>query len=128
MGNRNKSVFVLGLLAGCVGPSACGSDSFDISDAKPSEIAVRLGEDAGVLKGQAKDLLVGEPTTGKGPNCEDRPSGWACSNNVKSTALECKDGLVVSGAFCADIDKACKKAAVDDWTATVSAAGEVTCE
>ena len=125
MGNRNKSVFVLGLLAGCAGPSACGSDSFD---AKPSELAARLDEDAGVLKGQAKNLLVGEPTTGKGPNCEDRPSGWACSNNVKSSALECKDGVVVSGAFCADTDKACTKTAFDDWTATVSAAGEVTCE
>ena len=76
----------------------------------------------------APDAGGGGSPKAKGPNCDDRASGWACSGNVKNTALQCKDGFVVGGVFCADPDQVCKKTAVDDWTATVSPAGAVTCE
>jgi len=67
----------------------------------------------------------GSPQLPKGPDCQGRNSGWFCSDNVKNTAIKCKGGAVESGAFCADPEQQCKKAAVDDWTATVSASGEV---
>ncbi|MDB4938026.1 MAG: Zinc metalloproteinase precursor [Labilithrix sp.] len=65
------------------------------------------------------------PTT---PDCQGRDNGWFCSDNVKNSAIHCKGGAADTGAFCADPDQTCKKAAVDDWTATVSAAGEVSCQ
>ncbi len=70
---------------------------------------------------------AGTTPTPKGPNCDGRVDGWACSENMPNTALKCKDGVVVDGAYCEGA-KACKKAAADDWTATTSAEGVLTCE
>ena len=64
----------------------------------------------------------------KTPDCQGRDNGWFCSDNVKNSAVHCKGGAADTGAFCADPDQTCKKAATDDWTATVSAAGEVSCQ
>jgi hypothetical protein len=64
----------------------------------------------------------------KGPGCAGRSSGFVCSENVPNTALKCRDGVVVSAAFCADRQGKCKKAAADDWTATVNAEGSLACE
>ena len=62
------------------------------------------------------------------PDCQGRSSGWFCSNSIKNTAVQCAGGAVVHSAFCADTEQSCKKARVDDWTATVTPAGEVACE
>ncbi|MCU1348786.1 MAG: Zinc metalloproteinase precursor, partial [Acidobacteria bacterium] len=70
----------------------------------------------------------GAPATPKTPDCQGRDNGWFCSDNVKNTAVHCKGGASDSGAFCADPEQKCKKAAIDDWTANVSATGEVSCE
>lgn len=64
----------------------------------------------------------------KAPDCQGRDNGWFCSDNVKNSAVHCKGGAADTGAFCADPDQTCKKASVDDWTATVSATGEVSCQ
>jgi Zn-dependent metalloprotease len=64
----------------------------------------------------------------KTPDCQGRDNGWFCSDNVKNSAVHCKGGAADTGAFCADPDQTCKKAAVDDWTAAVSATGEVSCQ
>jgi hypothetical protein len=66
-----------------------------------------------------------KPTT---PDCQGRDNGWFCSDNVKNSAVHCKGGAADTGAFCADPEQTCKKAAVDDWTATVSPSGEVSCQ
>lgn len=68
------------------------------------------------------------PPGPKAPDCQGRDNGWFCSGNVLNSAVHCKGGAVDTGAFCADRDQKCKKAAVDDWTANVSASGEVVCE
>lgn len=73
----------------------------------------------------------GAPTTPappKSPDCQGRDNGWFCSDNVKHSAVHCKGGAVDTGAFCADREQRCKKAAIDDWTASVSPSGEVVCE
>jgi Zn-dependent metalloprotease len=64
----------------------------------------------------------------KTPDCQGRDNGWFCSDNVKNTAVHCEGGAADTGAFCADPDQTCRKAAIDDWTATVSATGEVSCQ
>jgi Zn-dependent metalloprotease len=63
----------------------------------------------------------------KGPGCAGRPDGWVCSENVSNTALRCRDGNVEGGAYCEDPRATCKKAADDDWTATVED-GKLVCE
>jgi Zn-dependent metalloprotease len=70
----------------------------------------------------------GTPPTSKTPDCQGRDNGWFCSDNVKNSAIHCKGGAADTGAFCADPDQTCKKAAADDWTATVSPSGEVSCQ
>ncbi len=92
----------------------------------------------GVIKLDVHPALVGllcpapaapgaQPTP-KTPDCQGRDSGWFCSDNVKNSAIHCKGGAVDTGAFCADTTQTCTKAAVDDWTATVSPTGEVACQ
>jgi hypothetical protein len=66
-------------------------------------------------------------TAPKGPGCEGRADGWVCSEKVLNTALRCRNGNVEGGAYCDDPRKACKKAADDDFTATV-VNGKVDCE
>lgn len=61
-------------------------------------------------------------------DCQGRSSGWFCSNSIKNTAVQCAGRAVVHSAFCADTEQSCKKARVDDWTTTVTPAGEVACE
>ncbi len=91
--------------------------------------SLSIGKDAQKL---ACSITPAEKNIGesapKGPTCDGRKEGWICSYNVKNTALKCKDDQVVDGAYCVPSNTTCKKAALDDWTATVTDDKTVLCE
>lgn len=67
-------------------------------------------------------------STKRGSTCAGVESGAVCNENAPFSAYICLNGTIAGGAVCADGSKRCKKAAPDDFTATVGSDGWLVCE
>ena len=61
-------------------------------------------------------------------SCDAVESGAVCNENAPFAAYIWLNGTIAGGAVYADGSKRCKKAATDDFTATVGSDGPLVCE